>query len=227
MATAQRIDIAQIDIAYQPITIIGTTPLIVHAWSHKAKEEILNQQQKKATRGSKHEAKIPFNDFMESLYWLTDKPNLGKTDEEAEDIWSAAVDGGAKFGFPVTGIKQSIASGAYRAGITKDKVSLFGAFHLEGNTEHSTPDMAEIISDTPLIRSDMVRVGQGVADIRFRPEFTCWEIPVMLKYNAKGQYSLEQILNLINYGGFSVGIGEWRPEKKGQNGMYRLKEGIC
>ena len=224
MATKnQIIDIRPIDFAYQPITIIGTTPLIVHAWSHKAKEEMLDKQRGKARSGAKHDIKIPVNDFMESLYWLTEKPALGRTDEEAESIWHEAVDGGAKFGFPVTGIKQSIASGAYRAGITKDKVSIFGAFHLEGRTEHSTADMAEIVSDSPIMREDMVRVGNGSADIRFRPEFTQWEIPVMIKYNAKGQYSLEQILNLINYGGFSVGIGEWRPEKKGQFGMYELK----
>jgi hypothetical protein len=28
---------------------------------------------------------------------------------------------------------------------------------------------------------------------------------------------------MVNYGGFCVGIGEWRPEKKGQFGMYELK----
>ena len=102
-------------------------------------------------------------------------------------------------------------------------MSIFGAFYLEGHTKHSTADMAEIISIAPTMREDMVRVGNGAADIRFRPEFGRWEIPVMLKYNAKGQYSLEQLLNLINYGGFAVGIGEWRPEKKGQFGMYELK----
>ena len=223
MAASTPIPIKPIEFKYQPITIIGTTPLIVHAWSHKVMEEMLDKQRGKAKGGAKHDIKIPVNDFMESLYWLTDKPPLGNNDKEAEENWISAVESGAKFGFPVTGIKQSIASGAYRAGITKDKVSIFGAFYLEGSTECSTTDIAEVVADAPVMRQDMVRVGNGAADIRFRPEFERWEIPVMLKYNAKGQYSLEQLLNLINYGGFSVGIGEWRPEKKGQFGMYQLK----
>jgi hypothetical protein len=35
---------------------------------------------------------------------------------------------------------------------------------------------------------------------------------------------LEQLLNIVNAGGFAVGIGEWRPEKDGQYGMYYLKQ---
>ena len=40
---------------------------------------------------------------------------------------------------------------------------------------------------------------------------------------AQQTYSLEQILNMVNFGGFGVGIGEWRPERDGQFGMYELK----
>ena len=46
---------------------------------------------------------------------------------------------------------------------------------------------------------------------------------MIMEYPKNGKYNLEQLLNLINYGGFVTGIGEWRPEKDGQHGMYRLK----
>lgn len=226
MATTKKtISINPINFQYQPITIVGTTPLIVHAWSHKAKQEMLDKQRGKKT-GAKHDIKIPVNDFMESLYWLTEKPELGETDEEAIANWEKAVASGAKFGFPVTGIKQSIITGAYRAGLDVKQTELRGAFFLEGATEESTVDIAEIITPCePEIREDMVKVGgmSKSADIRFRPEFKTWEIPLMLKYNANGKYTIEQILNFVNYGGFVVGIGEWRPERDGQFGMYELK----
>jgi hypothetical protein len=61
------------------------------------------------------------------------------------------------------------------------------------------------------------------ADIRYRAEFKEWRIPLKLKYMRDGKYSLQQILNMINYGGFCTGIGEWRPEKDGQFGMYHLE----
>ena len=34
--------------------------------------------------------------------------------------------------------------------------------------------------------------------------------------------TLEQIVNLINLGGFTCGIGEWRPEKDGSFGTYQV-----
>lgn len=206
------------------IAITGTTPLIVHAWDEKAKREMLEKQQGKKT-SAKHSIKIPMNDFMASMYWLTDMPEPGENDEDAEQIWENAVANDARFGFPVTGIKQSIISGAYRAGLDVKQTELRGTFFLKGLTEHSTNDIAEIIGDTPEIREDMVRVGgmSKSADIRYRAEFNNWEIPLKLLYFKNGKYTLEQILNFINYGGFMVGIGEWRPEKYGQFGMYQLK----
>ena len=206
------------------VTIEGTTPLIVHAWSEKAKRQMLDKQQKKAS-SSKHEIKIPVNDFMAACYWLTEQPEPGYDDETAEMNYNAAIEQGAKFGFPVTGIKQSIIMGAGRSGLDVKMTELRGSFYLEGATEASTSDLAEIISDEPIMREDMVKVGgqSKTADIRYRPEFRNWEIPLRMTYNKNGKYSLEQLLNCFNVGGFACGIGEWRPEKDGQMGMYRLK----
>ena len=226
MATKKEtsIEIKPINIETVGITIVGTTPLIVHAWSHKAKQEMLDKQRgKKVT--AKHAIKVPINDFMASLYWLTEQPEPGATDEEADERWGRAVEAGAKFGFPVTAIKQSIITGAYRAGLDVRQTELRGTFFLEGATAASTVDLAEIVGPLPEMREDMVKVGgmSKAADIRYRGEFKSWEIPLRLKYNRDGKYSLEQILNMVNFGGFVVGIGEWRPERDGQFGMYQLK----
>ena len=217
------IDIKPINIKTIDISIKGVTPLVVHAWSHKAKRESLDKQRGRKV-SAKHSIKVPMNDLIESLYWLTNHPELGETDEEAEQNYRNAIDSGAKFGFPVTGIKQAIISGAYRAGLDVKQTELRGTFFLEGATEASTIDIAEIVGPEPVIREDMVRVGglSKSADIRYRGEFRDWQIPLRLKYNAEGKYSLEQILNCVNFGGFVVGIGEWRPERDGQMGMFEL-----
>lgn len=227
MAAAKKettIAVKPINIETVEITIKGTTPLIIHSWSNKAKQMMLDKQRGKKV-GAKHDIKIPVNDFIESLYWLTEQPALGDDDEEAEANYGAAIAAGAKFGFPVTGIKQSIIAGAYRAGLDVKQTELRGTFFIEGATDASTMDIAEIVGSEPVMREDMVRVGgmSKSADIRYRGEFEEWEIPLRLKYNRDGKYSLEQILNMVNYGGFVCGIGEWRPEKDGQFGMYELK----
>ena len=221
---ATTIEIKPMELDTVELTIVGTTPLIVHAWSHKAKQAMLDKQRGKATK-TKHEIKIPVNDLIEACYWLTEQPELGSDDEEAETNYKAAIASGAKFGFPVTGVKQSIIMGAKRGGLDVVATELRGSFFLAGATEASTVDIAEIISDDPICREDMVKVGgmSKTADIRYRPEFRNWEMPLSMTYNVNGKYSLEQLLNCFNVGGFACGIGEWRPERDGQFGMYRLK----
>ena len=88
-----------------------------------------------------------------------------------------------------------------------------GRFHVEG-------ELIEIIGE-PRMREDMVRVGMGTADIRYRPEFVKWSAILPITYNST-QISPEQIINLLNVAGFGVGVGEWRPEKNGQYGRFHV-----
>ena len=73
----------------------------------------------------------------------------------------------------------------------------------------------------------LVRVGgqNKTADLRYRVMFEEWRIPLRVKYLSGAAVSIEQILNAINLSGFVVGIGEWRPERKGQFGMFHV-EGV-
>lgn len=207
------IEIKPINIVTTTVRIAGDTPLIMHRWSEKAKRMILEKQMKK-TKSSAKEAKNPVEDFIESIYWMEGKPS-----EYTEEAFDEACRNGARFGFPVTAIKQATISSAYRNGITKDMASLRGAFFIAGEGSEL---LAEVKGCTPTMREDMVRVGMGVADIRFRGEFANWYMDLQVSYNANGAYTIEQIINLINVGGFSCGIGEWRPEKDGNYGMYHV-----
>lgn len=207
------IEIKPINIVTTTVRIAGDTPLIMHRWSEKAKRMILEKQMKK-TKSSAKEAKNPIEDFIESIYWMEGKPS-----EYTEEAFEEACRNGARFGFPVTAIKQATISSAYRNGITKDMASLRGAFFIAGEGSEL---LAEVKGCTPTMREDMVRVGMGVADIRFRGEFASWYMDLQVSYNANGAYTLDQIINLINVGGFSCGIGEWRPEKDGNYGMYHV-----
>lgn len=204
--------------------IVGDTPLIVHAWDEKAKRMMLDKQMGKAAK-TKHEIKVPTNDFINSLYWLTQKPENGIDDADAQANFEAAIEAGAKFGFSLGGIKQSFITGASRGGLDVKMTELRGAFFLEGDTEASNFDFAEIVGPAPIMREDMVKVGgmSKTADIRYRGEFQKWEIPLKMRLNKNGKYSAEQLLNCVTMGGFVTGIGEWRPERDGQYGMFHLE----
>lgn len=210
MATIKKeeVMIPAINIQYATIKVVGDSPLIVHKWSEKAKKEILDKQMKKAkTKG--HDAKDPVRDFIDSLYWLEGEP-----EEKTEEGFAKAIEAGARFGFPSVAFKASAVSAGYRSGVTKDKVSMNAAFHIDG-------EFVEI-KGVPDMREDMVKVGMGTADIRYRGEFKEWSATFQVKYNASA-ISLEQLVNLFNLGGFACGLGEWRAEKGGAFGMFHVE----
>lgn len=187
------------------LTLVGDSPLIVHSWSVKAKKEMLDKQTKKAKQAK--EAKNPEQDFMDSLY---------------------RIEGGG-FGFPSVGFKAAAVTACTSVdGITK--VAARQAFHVLGelarvkmayNEKEMKIDLARIEGE-PEMREDMVRIGMGTADIRYRPQFMPWKTTLTVKWN-RSTLSVEQIVNLFNIAGFGVGVGEWRPEKDGTNGMFHVE----
>ncbi len=207
------IEIRPLDIKRVKVRITGDTPLIAHAWSEKAKRQMLEAQMK-TTKTKAKDVRDPFDDFVQSLYWLEGKP-----EESTPEAFEDAINNGAKWGFPVGAIKQAGNSAAYRLGWVKNQMQLRGSYFLQ--TEFG--DMAEIKGSIPEIREDMVRIGMGSADLRYRGEFKNWYMDMTLEYNASGDMTLEQILNVINAGGYTCGIGEWRPEKDGSFGKYHIE----
>lgn len=206
--TEKEITIKPIKIKEVEITIEGLSPLIVHNFDEKSKRMILEAQQKKPKE--EKQPRNPIEDGMRALYWLTPIPK-----EFTEESLEKALKEGARFGFPTKGIKTGAVSGAYRNKMTKDKVSVNGAFFIP-------EEFGEIKYKSMRIREDYVRLQTGVADVRYRPEFTGWSITFKMQYNENA-YSLEQILNFINIGGFSCGLGEMRAEKGGNFGAYAVK----
>ena len=220
-AKTETIVINPIDTREVEITIVGRSPLIVHAWSEKAKKEMLDGQQGKKV-GKQREFKNPVKDFIESMYWLDGIPKIpeGATEEDCVKIFDDAVAKGARFGFPAVAIKAAAAGAAYRQKITTSMTQPNGAFYVWGIDD---PEMVEIEGDTPIMREDMVRIAGGKADIRYRGEFRNWKIRCKVEYLTNGVFSLESILNMINLGGFCCGLGEWRAEKGGLSGAYRIE----
>jgi hypothetical protein len=177
-----------------PVT--GTSPLISHKWSEKAKKQMLDKQMKKASKG--REAKNPEQDFRDSLYLLSngEHPN-------------------GPYGFPAVGFKASAVRAAKQVdGMTMtDARSWFFVIPDDG-------DLIKLKGDKPHIREDMVKIQQ-TTDIRFRGQFDNWSAVLNIKYNAD-QISDEQLLNLFELAGFSCGIGEWRMERGGTFGTFTL-----
>jgi hypothetical protein len=188
------------------IWIVGDTPLITHAWSEKARREMLSKQVK-ATKAGK-EQRDPNGDFVSSLYEMGD----------------------GAYGFPATGIKNCILSAAHKdKGVARS--SVMSALWLHSQMVRSRPALAGAVCDVPLVRiygtapemrEDMVRIGSGLnktANLAYRGQFTVWAMKVSGRLNPV-VLTPEALTFLIRESGTSSGLGEWRNERRGMFGSF-------
>lgn len=169
------------------LTIKGTSPLIMHEWSEKAKKMIRDKQQKKAT--NKREARDPKAEFESA------KIKNSKGDLCIKAVWvkSAIVDS-ARF---IENLPMTI---------------LRGALFVKGDEDGYIPlkyDRVEMIEDTVRLSG----IGK-TADLRYRPYVYDWSADIEIEYDAD-VLTKEQIVNLVKKAGFSNGLGENRPERSG------------
>jgi hypothetical protein len=174
------------------VRIQGLTPLLCHRFGDSALRQIEAGQQQAAK--VKKAARDPRAEFQESIYYTTDGHPA----------------------FPAVGIKRAMVSAGSRfAG--ERSTELLGAFSLP-------TELIEIDSpNEPAMRSDRVVLsGIGrVSSIAYRAQFQPWSMLVPLLINADF-LSADQAVNLLRLAGFSVGIGDWRPEKKGSFGQFQV-----
>ncbi len=188
------IEIPAVNLKRMKVTIEGVTPLITHRFGERARALIEDKQQHKA-KGAK-EARNPREEFEDSLY-VIQSPN-GKP---------------GRYGFPAAGVKKALVSAGGRFAGEK-MTELRGVVNVVG-------DLLEIKGSEPEMRADRVKL-QMKSSIAYRPEFKAWEIEVPVTYNAS-VIGEAQILNLFQLAGFSVGIGDWRPERDGTFGQFVIK----
>jgi hypothetical protein len=187
------------------VPIVGTSPLIMHNWSAKARRIMLETQQgKKAQK----EIRDPEADYQAAFYRI------------------AVEDGKApKYGMPVISFKQATVSAARFFGKAVTMTTLRQCLFFRGvSTAADRQELTEILFTTdPTMREDMVRVGNSGTDLRYRPEFSQWSAVLRVTYVAS-LIDQQSVLSLVDGGGMGVGVGDWRPEKKGTFGCYTLDE---
>lgn len=199
--TVQEITIPAINLKKATIVLAGQTPLITNNFSEAKKADIEAKQQGKAESAAKKGNKIrdPQSEFLGSLYNVPGQPG--------------------KYGIPAIGIKKMLVVAGGR--FTSEKMTtLRGAINILAPAGGILP----LDGSEPEMRTDVVRLaGMGrPADLRYRAEFKQWRLKVPVVFNAD-VLSLEQVVNLFQIAGFSVGLGEWRPENNGIYGQFSVE----
>lgn len=178
------------------LTIVGTSPLVQHKWSEKAKAMIRDKHAGKKTKT--RDVRDPQAEGEEAAYRTSD----------------------GKHGVPVSAVKASLITAAHKdLGIEKTLVRKAVFIICEDN------DGVVPFSDysDPVIQEDCVRVGQGSTDLRYRPYFYEWSLRVEFEVDAQ-LLTTQDLITLVDRAGFGVGIGEMRPEKGGEMGRFRVDQ---
>lgn len=191
--------IAPLPAARMLVPVIGITPLIMHRWDEKAKRKMLDEMQ-----GIKKpkEPKNPEAEYQATMY---------RTE-----------DGG--YGFPVVGFKAAIVSAARFYGKEVSMVRLRQCLFMQGVQSDDQKQILTPIVGIPRMREDAVTVGMKGRDLRYRAEFLDWTAVLDITY-ITSMLDGNSVLSLIDAAGRGVGVGEWRPEKSGQNGTFRVDDG--
>lgn len=195
------VEIDRIEAETIRVPIIGTTSLICHRFGEKARQQMLDAMRGKKTPKKK---KDPEAEYQSAFYRLAD---------------------GESFGFPCVAFKLATVGAARFYGKDVTMTSLRQFLFFRGETG-ADGQMLVPIMGTPQMREDPVRVSRGGADLRYRPEFPDWSAVLEVTY-VMSALTRGSVLSLIDAGGMGVGVGEWRPEKGGQHGTFKINEDLA
>ncbi len=191
------------------VPIRGITPLVVHAWSAKARGKMLANQQKgdeKGTGAKESKAKRnPTEDYNGARYVFKDK----------KGEWD---------GVPAVAFKASLVESCRQvAGLTMTDARRMLFVRYDGVTHYHSPYSCKTeiglvrIYGEPEMREDAVRINNGRStDLCFRPQYWPWTAMLQIEFNAS-LLKPDAIVNLVATAGYWEGVCEWRPGSKQSN----------
>ena len=187
--------------------ITGVSPLVIHRFSAKTKEEMKQKMEtgKAAASKKNREAKSTDELFEEARYVSA---------EGWDGIHAGAFRAALISACRLVGYKMTLA-----------KLSIF--------IEPDGYDAKE--PQIPLVRiygkavkqEDMARVETGQPYVTVRAAYHDWRAKLRIRWDAD-QFTLPDLTNLLARAGLQVGIGEGRPDSKNSAGMgwglFRIEE---
>jgi hypothetical protein len=200
--------IRPIQIMRMRLTLVGTAPYVQARFSAKSMQAMKTKMMAGPTakKSKAKDARDFDSDFNQAMHVSED----GWVGVPAAALRNACIDVCRMVNFKMTHAKMSIFAEA---------------------------DGIDMVDGAPLIRLDApaperlemaTRNATGVADIRVRPMWRQWRLPVTLAFDCD-QFTSDDVFNLMVRAGVQVGIGEGRPFSKSSNGLgygtFKVEDG--
>lgn len=212
MAKKQEIVIQPIDVEERYITIVGDEDLVLNKMDDPTTKSLIDQRKDKAKSNKKVNR---WEKIITSIHWEKplDAEALGNPDDWDKETMEYLLNNNTPC-ISAFGLYKSFGQAVVRNEIdtyaTKFNANVIvcGA---EG-TRGLVPVKFESWTLDDLVMNPNGK-GQVLAQLN---RFTNWEATFKIRYNRNGKFSLEQIVNIINFAGFGLGIGSGRPSGYGR-----------
>lgn len=201
------ITIPEIKLEEHRLYLIGSAPLIVHAFPEKARKQMLDKQMKQAKGG--RDARDPYAEVEAARYIMPD----------------------GRDGFPAVGFKSAAVT-ACTSLSDVTKVAARQAFRVKGipmnaggvlDNAFVRTALVPLVAHPPSIREDVVRLAGAsrTAEMRYRPEYGDWGVELDVVLNPQ-VVSIGQLASMFQAAGHGVGVGDYRPERDGDCGTFDI-----
>jgi hypothetical protein len=199
----EKINSAEVGIQKIRFTLRGRagSPLVIHAFAEKAKQEIRDKQAKKAKKAK--EERNPTAEFEASKY----------RDEEGREC------------APLMTFKKSFVSAATAFDdITKTglRQAMFVSSVVSPGSQLVPIENHDGSFAVGVMREDAVTIGMNIRGLTYRPEYAKWQVQIEVEYNPR-IVSREQVIALVDQAGWGVGVCEGRPERSSALGWGRFE----
>lgn len=210
---------------FAEVLLESISPILPHQFAAKARRQLALKHAKREKKAK--EIRDPVQEAVDALYVIGKRPQVpaelrNLVLDDFMELMPLPFLKGCVFGHPAAAFKHALA----RIGKTSDfkMVDIATSIFIEPHVDRSTGAIRDLIalefSGTPLMRCDPVTVG-NTTDLRYRCELHPWQTRLIVRYNS-GFISLRQLAKLFVDAGDMVGVADWRPEKYGVHGRFRV-----
>ena len=205
------LSVAPLNVGRMTLTLVGTSPLVVHNFDEKSRREMLESQT--GNKKQSKEPRCPMEEYLHAIYWVEGAPPKPSIDEATgvktfDDKEVAKALKAGKFGIPATGFKNAIISACRNTELTMTKMRQTVFVNGTENDDWCIIDSKQL----PEMDNRICRLANKTPIERFRPKWNSWKTHVKVAWDL-GSMSQQELINLIQAAGFYVGVCEGRPEK--------------
>lgn len=211
MSTKKTISVKPLNVETIEVTIEGDSDLILNKMTKESMDDLVGKQTGKTIKKSKE----PINQWqrlVESIHWMD-----GQEEDYTEEGWRHAIENN-RVGYDASGIKKGLCDAVVR--VLGESKSTIANANIQVIPEKA--NLVPISFSNVAIDESVITNHRGNAFVTYRNVFSGWSSKFKIQF-MPDNFSVEQIVEILQAMGFAGGLGSHRVGLKGgTNGQFHV-----